>query len=166
MHSTIKVVDRKNDLRNLGDSLELKNAAENKASNIVEVDLSFNQLDNIEALDVFPNLKILLLDHNNLTSLQSFPSLPRLETLSLSYNGIRGQDNLLLSLSQKFPTLKNLNLMKNPVNPMFDSEEKYAEFRATVKIWIPTLQTLDGTDFSQNMDDIKKKQKEVEAQKS
>ena len=42
MHSTIKVVDRKNDLRNLGDSLELKNAAENKASNIVEVDLSFN----------------------------------------------------------------------------------------------------------------------------
>jgi len=90
MHSTIKVVDRKNDLRTLGDSLELKNAAENKASNIVEVDLSFNQLDNIEALDVFPNLKILLLDHNNLTSLQSFPSLPRLETLSLSYNGLRG----------------------------------------------------------------------------
>lgn len=166
MHSTIKVVDRKNDLRNLGDSLELKNAAENKASNIVEVDLSFNQLDNIEALDVFPNLKILLLDHNNLTSLQSFPSLPRLETLSLSYNGIRGQDTLLLSISQKFPTLKNLNLMKNPVNPMFDSEEKYAEFRATVKIWIPSLQTLDGTDFSQNTDDIRKKQKEVEAQKS
>ncbi|TNV81109.1 hypothetical protein FGO68_gene2488 [Halteria grandinella] len=166
MHSTIKVVDRKNDLRTLGDSLELKNAAENKASNIVEVDLSFNQLDNIEALDVFPSLKILLLDHNNLTSLQSFPSLPRLETLSLSYNGIRGQDNLLINLSQKFPALKNLNLMKNPVNPMFDSEEKYAEFRATVKIWIPTLQTLDGTDFSQNMDDIRKKQKEVEAQKS
>ena len=166
MHSTIKVVDRKNDLRNLGDSLELKTAAENKASNIVEVDLSFNQLDNIEALDVFPNLKILLLDHNNLTSLQSFPSLPKLETLSLSYNGIRGQDNLLLNLSQKFPTLKNLNLMKNPVNPMFDSDEKYADFRATVKIWIPSLQTLDGTDFSQNMDDIRKKQKEVEAQKS
>ena len=97
---------------------------------------------------MFPNLKILLLDHNNLTSLQSFPTLPRLETLSLSYNGIRGQDTLLLSISQKFPTPKNLNLMKNPVNPMFDSEEKYAEFRATVKIWIPSLQTLDGTDFS------------------
>lgn len=166
MHSTIKVVDRKNDLRNLGDSLELKNAAENKASNIVEVDLSFNQIDNVEALDVFPSLKILLLDHNNITTLSSFPSLPKLETLSLSYNGIRGLDNFLVNISSKFPSLKNLNVMKNPMNPMFDSEEKYAEFRATVKIWIPTLLTLDGTDFSQNADDIKKKQKEVEAQKA
>ena len=121
MHSTIKVVDRKNDLRNLGDSLELKNAAENKASNIVEVDLSYNQLDNLDGLDVFTNIKILLLDHNNITSLQSLPHLPKLETLSLSYNGIRGEENLLVNLATNFPALKNLNLMKNPVNPMFDS---------------------------------------------
>lgn len=93
MHaSSIKVVDRKNDLRNLEDSLELKNAAEKKGETIVEVDLSFNQLDNVDALDVFPNLKMLILDHNNITSLNSFPSLPRLETLSLSYNGIRNQE--------------------------------------------------------------------------
>lgn len=167
MHSSsIKVVDRKNDLRNLGDSLELKNAAENKASTIVEVDLSFNQIDNVEALDVFPSLKLLILDHNNITSLQSFPVLGRLETLSLSYNGIRGLDNFLVNVSQKFPALKHLNVMKNPMNPMFESEDKYSEFRATIKIWIPSLQTLDGTDFSENGDAIKKKQKEVEAQKS
>ena len=140
MHSSsIKVVDRKNDLRNLGDSLELKNAAENKASSIVEVDLSFNQIDNVEALDVFPSLKLLILDHNNLTSLASFPTLPKLETLSLSYNGIRGLDTFLVHLSQKFPALKHLNVMKNPFNPMFESEEKYSEFRATLKIWVPSL---------------------------
>ena len=100
MHSSsIKVVDRKNDLRSLGDSMDLKNAAESKASSIVEVDLSFNQIDNVEALDVFPNLKILMLDHNNITSLASFPSLPKLETLSLSYNGIRALDTFLVNVS-------------------------------------------------------------------
>ena len=148
MQSAGKVVDRKSDIRNLGDSQELKNAAESKANSIVEVDLSHNQIDNVEALDVFPNLKILILDHNNITSLNSFPTLNKLETLSLSYNGIRIMDNFLVNVCTKFPSLKNLNVMKNPMNPMFDSEEKYAEFRATIKIWLPQLQTLDGTDFS------------------
>lgn len=167
MHaSSIKVVDRKKDLRSLDESLDLKNAAENKASSIVEVDLSFNQLDNVQALDVFPNLKMLILDHNSITSLSSFPDLHKLETLSLSYNGLRSLDTFLVSASQKFPALKHLNVMKNPMNPMFESEEKYTEFRATVKIWMPTLQTLDGTDFSENADTIKKKQKEVEAKKA
>ena len=40
--------------------------------------------------------------------------------------------------------------MKNPCNPMFENESKYEDFRATTKIWLPTLQTLDGTDFSGN----------------
>lgn len=44
--------------------------------------------------------------------------------------------------------------MKNPMNPMFDSEEKYDVFRATVKIWISSLITLDGTDFNANKDTI------------
>ena len=44
--------------------------------------------------------------------------------------------------------------MKNPMNPMFDSEDKYEVFRATVKIWMPSLTTLDGTDFSNNQEMI------------
>jgi len=44
--------------------------------------------------------------------------------------------------------------MKNPINPFFDSEAKYEEFRAVFKIWLPTLYTLDGTDFSNNQDTI------------
>jgi Leucine-rich repeat (LRR) protein len=67
-----KVVDRKSDLRNLGDSQELKSAAESKAQSIVEVDLSHNQIDNVEALDVFPNLKLLILDHNNIIKRSDF----------------------------------------------------------------------------------------------
>ncbi len=151
MHpSSIKVVDRKSELRTLADSMEFRNAAENKGTTIVEVDLSHNQLDNVDALDIFPNLKLLILDHNNFTSMNSFPILSKLETLSLSYNGIRALDAFLVNLCQKFPNLKHLNVMKNPMNPMFDSEDKYQEFRATIKIWLPQLSTLDGTDFSQN----------------
>jgi len=120
----------------------------------------------VDALDIFPNLKLLILDHNNITSMNSFPILSKLETLSLSYNGIRVLDSFLVNVSQKFPNLKHLNVMKNPMNPMFDSEEKYLDFRATIKIWLPQLQTLDGTDFSQNQEAIRSKTREVEAQKA
>jgi len=140
MHaSSIKVVDRKSDLRNLADSVEFRNAAESKGTQIVEVDLSHNQLDSVDALDIFPNLKLLILDHNNITSMNSFPVLGKLETLSLSYNGIRVLDTFLVNVCQKFPQLKHMNLMKNPMNPIFDSDDKYQDFRATIKIWIPSL---------------------------
>ena len=37
--------------------------------------------------------------------------------------------------------------MKNPCNPVFSNETQYAIFRARFSIWIPSLKTLDGTDF-------------------
>ena len=42
--------------------------------------------------------------------------------------------------------------MKNPVNPMFEDESKYEEFRATIKIWIPQMATLDGTGFMESVE--------------
>ena len=42
MSSSGKVVERKKDLKNVGDSDELRQAAEQKAISIIEVDLSFN----------------------------------------------------------------------------------------------------------------------------
>ena len=51
----------------------------------------------------------------------------------------------------QYPSLKHLNLMKNPINPMFaGQQQKYDNFRATWKIWVPSLQTLDGVDFSKD----------------
>jgi len=132
-------------LRSLADSIAFKQAAEFKADSIVEVDLSTNELDNVEALDVFPNLESLILDHNKLESLISFPYLTKLETLSLSHNGMEEIDTFLLNASQKFPGLKHLNVMKNPMNP--ESGSKYAEFRAAVKMWMPALLTLDTKSF-------------------
>ena len=44
-----------------------------------------------------------------------------------------------------------MNLIKNPVNPMFAGQsQKYDQFRAKFKIWLPTLVTLDGIDFSKD----------------
>ena len=38
----------------------------------------------------------------------------------------------------KYPILKHLNLIKNPVNPMFSGmASKYEGFRAKFKIWLP-----------------------------
>ncbi|CDW86459.1 cation channel family protein [Stylonychia lemnae] len=165
MQSNGKIIERKKDLLSIGESEEINSAAQSKASSIVEIDLAYNQLSNAGGLDVFPNIKILILDHNDFTSIVSLPSLQKLETLSLSYNAIRDQESFLFQVSQKFPSLRHLNVMKNPMNPMFDSEEKYEVFRATVKIWLPSLITLDGTDFASNQDMIKQKQKEIESKK-
>ena len=33
---------------------------------------------------------------------------------------------------------------------MFSNPNKYEEFRAKIKIWLPSLDTLDGTDFSKD----------------
>ena len=43
---------------------------------------------------------------------------------------------------------------------------KYEEFRAKFKIWIPTLETLDGTDFSKDDATIARMMDSVEAQKA
>ena len=56
---------------------------------------TFTYYSNADGLDVFPNLKILILDHNNFTSVVSLPSLSKLETLSISYNAIRDLDTFL-----------------------------------------------------------------------
>ena len=42
------------------------------------------------------------------------------------------------------------------MNPMFAGQsQKYEEFRATFKIWLPSLMTLDGIDFAKDQNKIK-----------
>ena len=80
-----------------------------------------------------------------------FPELPNLETLSLAYNSLRDLEQTLTVIHTKYPCIKHLNFIKNPINPMFAGQPaKYDEFRAKFKIWLPTLETLDGTDFSKD----------------
>ena len=53
--------------------------------------------------------------------------------------------------------------MKNPCNPVFSNEQFYSEFRAKFSIWVPSLRTLDGTDFTDDQGFISKmRQQEAE----
>ena len=62
--------------------------------------------------------------------------------------------------------IKHLNLIKNPVNPMFAGQsQKYDTFRAKFKIWLPSLVTLDGIDFSKDEVHIAEIRSEIEGQK-
>ena len=70
-----------------------------------------------------------------------------LKVLSISYNQLGSEKQILEELSVKTPKLEHINLMKNPCNPVFSNEIGYSQFRARFSIWIPTLKTLDGTDF-------------------
>lgn len=45
MMSSGKVIERKKDLQSIADSQEISQAAQNKASSIVEIDLAYNQLE-------------------------------------------------------------------------------------------------------------------------
>ena len=59
--------------------------------------------------------------------------------------------DVLMTCAENYPQIKHLNMIKNPLNPMFSGmATKYEAFRAQFKIWLPTLQTLDGIDFSKD----------------
>ena len=46
--------------------------------------------------------------------------------------------------------------MKNPCNPVFTNETLYKQFRAKFANWLPSLKTLDGTDFKDDKELIEK----------
>jgi hypothetical protein len=46
--------------------------------------------------------------------------------------------------TDKFGMLKNLSLLKNPLNPFFEGEEKYNIYRDQILIRLENLKTLDG----------------------
>ena len=52
-------------------------------------------------LENFPNLKTLMLDHNNFQNVANFPVLAKVETLSIGHNPIRNQEQFLVSLVKK-----------------------------------------------------------------
>mmetsp|Transcript_19339 Transcript_19339/g.29645 ORF Transcript_19339/g.29645 Transcript_19339/m.29645 type:complete len:110 (+) Transcript_19339:334-663(+) len=54
------------------------------------------------------------------------------------------------------PSLEHLNLMKNPCNPVFTNQTVYSQFRAKFALWVPTLKTLDGTNFNDDQSFIAK----------
>jgi Leucine-rich repeat (LRR) protein len=116
---------------------ELKQLKEKDIANATEIqhlDLSSNMLSSGVELRPFTCLATLIIDDNIFSTLEDFPSFKNLETFSANKNNFSDLSLFLNCALDKFGLLKNLSLLKNPLNPFFEGEEKYNIYRDQVLI--------------------------------
>ena len=75
-------------------------------------------------------------------SINNFPYFPSLHTLSLSNNCIRDIKSFVNSARTKFPKLRSLNTLTNPINPGINNPQGYNQFQTYMR-QIPNLLELD-----------------------
>lgn len=113
----------------------------NKLVNLVELDLSENQIKKIENLGSLVNLKTLLLHHNRIAEYENLSSLEKLEHLDLS-------DNLISYIPvacRDNPLLERLNLANNNIA----KKESIYNLRLCEKLQVLIM---EGNAISQQMD--------------
>lgn len=118
------------------------------AAKYTYLDVSRNDLNDGAGFRKFKNLKVLILDNNNFYTLDGFPNLPQLETLSINGNKFSEADQFLDEVCLKFPNVIHLSTMKNIMNPIFTSEEKYEIYKSRFAAKLPKLRNLDGFDLT------------------
>jgi len=114
------------------------------------LDLSFNCISNLSGLHKFTNLEELILDNNQLDDSLRLPYLPQLRTLSLNKNKIKDLEGLLDKVVVQLPSLRYLSLLGNPACPtqlscLESDEEDYQRYRFRVIYRLPKLNFLDST---------------------
>lgn len=92
------------------------------AKQIQHLDVSFNQMSDGALFSPFSNLSTLFIDDNLFSSLQGFPVLHKLETFSANKNNFSDLSLFLEESHDKFGNIRNISLLKNPLNPFFDGE--------------------------------------------
>lgn len=112
--------------------------------NIQHLDVSANQLNRGIEFNPFTNLVTLIIDENLFSNLTDFPLLKFLETFSANKNNFSDLPLFLEEAQDKFGNLKNLSLLKNPLNPFFEGEHKYNIYRDHILVKFGDLKTLDG----------------------
>jgi hypothetical protein len=71
----------------------------------------------LSALSHFKSLEILVLDKNNVSNLHTCPPMPSLKDLSCNNNAVFDCMEFLMEVSEKFPALHHLSIMRNPGVP-------------------------------------------------
>jgi len=115
---------------------------------ILHLDVSNNYLSTGAKFARFTNLKTLILDGNSFYTLYDFPVMARIDTFSANKNKFANIIEFLESFSEKFPNAVNLSLVKNPICPLFEGDEKYEKYTSRVLEYLPKLRNLDGFDIS------------------
>lgn len=116
-----------------------------------ELDLTGNNITNLDFLATFSELRELVLDHNSLSHWAHFPPLPKLTSLSVNHNHILQIDMFLAQLEQAglASKLKYLSTLGNAANPSFDRlEHRYYNFRIYIISKLPNLKLLDMRDVT------------------
>ena len=112
-----------------------------------------NELEDGRNLRKFPILHTLVLDDNSLESLDTIPNLPKVHTLWLNNNSFSDLPSLVTDLAVKFPSLKELSMIRNPACPGFSSLTKNEErenkrYRLYTIAHLPNLIMLDCSPVS------------------
>jgi len=122
-----------------------------KASQITELDLSFNYLTDLPNLDWFPQLRSLVADNNRLQSNSNFNSgklLPRLELLWINGCQIKHLAVWIDKIAACCPNLKMFSMLKNQACPNFfngGTVQQYTDYRLFVLSRLKNLTVLDST---------------------
>ncbi len=126
IYSSKKVILNNQNINDIS-KIEILNG---KSEEIEELDLSNNDIINMEGLESFPNLKTLKLNNNQITKLRGIKNLNNLENLFLRGNRVSeivGVEN--------FTHLKHIDLSGNSVITEIPEELNYLDELETVKLW-------------------------------
>eukprot|EP00026_Physarum_polycephalum_P005791 Phypoly_transcript_05829.p1 GENE.Phypoly_transcript_05829~~Phypoly_transcript_05829.p1 ORF type:complete len:609 (+),score=103.80 Phypoly_transcript_05829:262-1827(+) len=113
-----------------------------------DLDLSHNNLFNVQFLTGFFQLHTLQLDHNSITSQTTFPHLPSIHTLSLRYNVIRTLEPFIVNLSWSFPSMVRLDLEGNEAAPSRAKPHFHYNYRIYCISKLKRLTSLDSYDVT------------------
>ena len=102
------------------DLKSIKEKDKENAGKIQHLDVSFNQLSEGSEFNPFVNLVTLVIDDNCFHTLKGFPVLKFLETFSANKNNFSDLAAFLDESNDRFGNVRNLSLLKNPLNPFFE----------------------------------------------
>jgi len=119
---------------------------------IKQLHLSYNSIEKLNNLHLFPNLHSLVVDNNILVSDQSLiPVIKSLQTLWVNNNNISDLKLFMDCISKSFPNLTYLSMLKNPACPNYFTGkdfEDYKRYRLYVMYRMKKLKFLDYSPVS------------------
>jgi len=111
-----------------------------------EIDLSHNNLTQINFLEGFSQLHTLVLDNNHISQDAKVPRLPKLHTLYINHNWITEIDKFLDQLVQSVSQLRYLSTLHNACCPFFNSaKHHYYNYRVYIISRLRNLTHLDSS---------------------
>lgn len=124
---------------------------------ITTLDLTNNNIRNVDFISNFDSLQTLVLDHNLISETTLFPIKPQLKILWINFNRIQNVETFVEQLSVVVPRLQILSLMGNPNVPNRingSSFHDYALYRMMVLAKLPWINFLDdrGVDPKEALD--------------